>query len=98
MVIQLVRFKSGLPDAEIRQMMKDRTHIFRALPGLLQKYYIRDAQTGEFGGVYVWESEEAMRAFRESDLVRNIPVVYKVAGEPRVEVLEVILPLRSNIP
>jgi heme-degrading monooxygenase HmoA len=95
MIIQLVKFKSGLPDGEVRQMMQDRLSFFESLPGLLQKYYIHDAATGEYGGVYVWDSEESMNQFRKSDLAQAIPTRYKVIGQPRVEVFELVLPLRK---
>ena len=55
MIIQIVKFKSALLEAEIRQVMEDRAPQFRALPGLLQKYYMRETQTGEVGAVYIWD-------------------------------------------
>ena len=53
MIIQTVKFKSALSEAEIQQVMEERAPQFRALPGLLQKYYLRDIQTGEVGAVYI---------------------------------------------
>jgi heme-degrading monooxygenase HmoA len=44
----------------------------RALPGLVQKYYMRFSDTGQHGAVYVWASEEALARFRASDLARTI--------------------------
>ena len=57
MIIQTVKFKSALSDAEIQQVMEERAPQFRALSGLLQKYYLRDVQSGEVGAVYIWDSE-----------------------------------------
>lgn len=65
------------------------------MPRLLQKYYVKDNETGEFGGVYVWDSEESLRNFRESELARTIPVAYKVTGQARVETFQVMRPLPS---
>jgi len=36
---------------------------FAALPGLRSKLWLAGPQTGTYGGVYTWESEEAMRAY-----------------------------------
>jgi hypothetical protein len=44
----------------------------------------------------VWEDEDSMRDFRESDLAGTIPAAYQVEGEPRVEVFEVVSVLRPE--
>ena len=36
----------------------------------------------------MWEDEDSMREFRESDLAATIPEAYRVEGDPRVEVFE----------
>jgi heme-degrading monooxygenase HmoA len=84
MVVQIVRFKSGLSDAQVLTMYEARAPRYRALKGLKQKYYLRFADTGEHGAVYVWESETALKEFRESDLGRTIASTYQVQGTPDV--------------
>jgi hypothetical protein len=37
-----------------------------------------------------------MREFRESDLSATIPEAYRVEGEPRVEIFEVVSVLRAE--
>ena len=96
MIIQTVKFNSTLSQAEIQQVMEERAPQFRALPGLLQKYYMRDIQTGEVGAVYIWDSEESFRAYRQSDLARTIASAYKAVGQPRVEIFETIMTLRPE--
>jgi heme-degrading monooxygenase HmoA len=96
MIIQTVKFNSTLSEAEIQQVMEERAPQFRALPGLLQKYYLRDIQTGEVGAVYIWDSEESFRTYRQSDLARTIASAYKAVGQPRVEIFETILTLRPE--
>lgn len=95
MIIQFVKFKSGLSDAEVRQVMEERAPRFRALPGLVQKYYGHEKKTGEFTGIYLWDSEQSMREFQETDLARTIPAAYKVKGQPRIEIFDVVMPLRG---
>src|SRR5919205_4491408 len=95
MIILMYKFRSRLPEAEVRRLMRERAPAFRALPGLVQKYYGYEAAIGMHTGIYVWESEAAMRAFRESDLAASIPAAYQVEAPPRVEVFELIMPLRD---
>lgn len=95
MYVQFVKFESGLTDDDVRRTMEERAPQFRALPGLVQKYYVHEPETGEYAGIYIWESEEALDEFRNSDLARSIPAAYEVAGAPRVEILEVLFPLRG---
>lgn len=96
MVILVVKFRSALSDEEVLAMAHERADQFRALPGLRQKYYVKDAETGEICGVYLWDSHEALAAYRDSELARSIPAAYQVVGAPRIEVLDVLFPLRSE--
>ena len=68
---------------------------FRALPGLVQKYYVKLDRPNQYGGIYVWDSMEALSAYRESDLAASIPSAYKVRGQPTVEVLHALFQLRE---
>lgn len=95
MIIQFVKFKSNLSDNEVQRVMKERALQFRALPGLVQKYYGYEKQTGKFTGIYLWDSEQSMREFQETELARTIPIAYKVESQPRIEFFEVLFPLRG---
>ncbi len=90
-----MRFESALPEEEILQVAADRLDDFKLLPGLLQKYYVKFDGPNQFGGIYVWDSKEALAAFRESDLAASIPEAYKVQGKPRVETIDGLFTLRS---
>lgn len=69
---------------------------YRALSGLHQKYYLEDAEAGEYGGLYLWDSAEALGEFNESELRASIAEVYHVQGEPRIEVYQVMKILRED--
>jgi hypothetical protein len=58
----------------------------------VQKIYGRDAKTGDVCGIYFFESEEALEAFRETELARTIPSAYD-AVDVRREVYAVLHPL-----
>ena len=96
MIIQTVKLKSALSETEIQRVMEERAPQFRALPGLLQKYYLRDSKTGEIGAVYIWDSEESLHAYRQSDLARTIASAYQAVEQPRIEIFETILTLRPE--
>ena len=92
----LVKFHSGLSDDEVRRNLEERLPLFRAIPGLQQKYYAREAATGDYVGIYLFESEQALLDYRASDLARSIPPVYHIEGTPRIEILELLFPLHEE--
>jgi heme-degrading monooxygenase HmoA len=96
MIIRLVKFRSALSDAEVLKLYEQRAPQYRKLSGLLQKYYIKDRQTGEHGAVYLWDSVQSMEEFQRSELSRSIPEAYKIVGEPRIEVLDLVYTLRPD--
>ena len=96
MVIQMFKFKSQLSDDEVRKVMQNRAPQFRALSGLVQKYYGYEDSAGMHTGIYIWDSEESMREFAESELAKTIPEAYQVETQPRVEIFEMIFPLRES--
>ena len=92
----LVKFRSGLSHDEALRVMDERLPQFRAVPGLVQKYYAREAATGEYVGVYFFDSEASLEEYRSSGLARSIPEAYHVEGSPRREALDVLLVLRPD--
>ena len=96
MVVQIVRFKSGLSDEQVRQNYEERAPRYRAQEGLIQKYYLKFPETGEHGAVYIWESAAALKDFSESDLRRTILTAYRVQGTPQVSTAEVVMTLHNR--
>jgi hypothetical protein len=96
MHILLVKFQSGLTHDEVVRNLEERLPLFRAVPGLVQKYYTREASTGDYVGVYLFESEQAMRDYRASEVARGIPGLYQVQGMPRIEELEMLFPMNEG--
>ena len=95
MIIQIVRFKSGLSDREVLALYESRAPRYRPLKGLIQKYYLRYPDTGEHGAVYVWESDAALREFRQSDLGRTIAETYKIREVSESRMGEVVMTLQD---
>lgn len=95
-LIMRVRFKSALTFDEVNEVVERRAPEFEALAGLLQKYYLQDPVTGEYAGLYLWESPDALNEYRDSDLRASIAEAYQAEGEPDIEVYEVLKVLRTD--
>ncbi|MCP5381615.1 MAG: YdhR family protein [Kordiimonadaceae bacterium] len=95
MYVAVIKFQTNLTEKEVLTVADERADDFMALPGLIQKYYFKKNETGEYGGVYIWESLDAMKSYRESDLASSIPAAYQVIGQPTIDTLEVLFPLRA---
>lgn len=90
--ILFVRVKSDLEPEELERRLLERRPRFQEVPGLIQKFYGRDEATGDVCGIYFFEDETSLSAFRETELARTIPTAYE-ATEIRREVYEVLYPL-----
>jgi len=93
MVVQIVRFKSGLTYEQLMKVAEERAPQFRALKGLVQKYYLKYDGADEYGAVYLWESEAALNEYRASELFRTIPATYQVQGAPDIQPAELVMTL-----
>jgi len=93
--ILYVRVKSELDDEELERRLIERRPRFLEVPGLVQKIYGRDETSGDYCGIYFFEDEAALAAFRESDLAQTIAAAYE-AVEVRPEVYNMLYPLRPD--
>jgi len=94
-VVLFVRIKSALDAKEMDRRLLERRPRFQDVPGLVQKVYGRDAATGDVCGIYFFEDEAALAAFRGTELARMIAPAYE-ASETRREVYEVLYSLRPD--
>lgn len=95
MIIASVKFETTLADEEALKIAEERLPQFLDIPGLIQKYYVKTGQPNEWIGVYIWDSLESMKNFRETDLAKSIPAAYQVKGQPQMEVNNVAMTLRA---
>lgn len=93
--VLFVRIKSRLETKEIERRLLERRPRFLEVPGLVQKIYGRDGATGDVCGIYFFENNAALNAFRETELAQTIPAAYE-AIDIRREVYEVLYPLRPE--
>lgn len=90
--VLFVRIKTPLDAEELESRAKERLPRFREVPGLIQKFYGRNQATGDACGIYLFEDEKALTAFRETDLAQAIPAAYE-AQDVRPEVFDLLFPL-----
>ena len=90
--ILFVRIKTELEPDELENRLIERRPRFLDVPGLVQKIYGRDDTTGDVCGIYFFEDQAALAAFRETELAKTIPAAYE-AVDARLEVYDVLFPL-----
>src|SRR5210317_648654 len=93
-IMLIVKAKTTLSEEELLRVAKEREPQFAAIPGLIQKYYIKTKTEGEFGGVYIWDSMESLNKYKESELAATIAKAYKTIGPPSTEIIDIMFALR----
>lgn len=73
MYIQVVNFHlQDLSDSEFRAACDEIAPAFADVPGLISKVWLANRGTNTYGGVYTWDTREAMEAYGESELFRAV--------------------------
>jgi len=72
--IQIVNFNlSGMTEAEYGDACEQQfAALFRDVPGLAQKVWLSSPETNTYGGVYTWDSREAMLEFQTTPLFQAV--------------------------
>ncbi len=96
MLLQIVRYRSGLSHEEVARRFEERAPRYRDVPGLLQKFYVHFPTTGEHGGVYIWDSTDSLRRWRDTNLAGTLEQTYAVVEPPVVESADVMLVLHPE--
>ena len=69
MQILIVNFNlDGLSEEDFTSSCDDLAPAFAAVPGLASKVWLADRAEGIYGGVYTFESEQAVDDYLQSDL------------------------------
>jgi hypothetical protein len=73
MQILIVNFNlDGLTEEQFARSADELAPAFAAVPGLVSKVWLADRAEGTYGGVYTFESEEAVDDYLQSDLFAGI--------------------------
>jgi hypothetical protein len=80
MHMQVVTFHlKDISEADFRAVCDQLAPAWAAIPGLISKVWLANPATNTYGGVYTWESREAMDRYTESELFAG------VAANPKFE-------------
>ncbi len=89
------RMKEQLPEEELKKVLGELVEVFKKVPGLKTKYFLFDPKTGETGGFYIFESQEALEEYLKSDIWKN--VIANATGEPKVESFVITATLDAGV-
>lgn len=95
MEVVLVTFETALSPEALEETLHERAEKFRAVDGLVQKYYLMDEERGRVGGLYLFDSEASRDEYLASDFRASIGEAYAVQGEPDVSTFHLLFPLRE---
>jgi heme-degrading monooxygenase HmoA len=69
MHVQIITFNlKDISEEEYRKVAESVAPAFAGLPGLISKHWLADSETNTYGGTYVWQDREAMRAYAETEI------------------------------
>jgi len=83
-VIITFRAEGGLDRSAVMGIAEKAAPTFDGMPGLRSKVFTFDPESGEATNVYVWESEEAARAFFTPELGELVTGLSGVSPEIRI--------------
>lgn len=72
---------------QLRRLAVQRAFdLYRRIPGLHSKAFVYSPERCEYGGNYVWETQDEAETFLRSEAWRNVVSLF---GEPRIERAEI---------
>ncbi len=73
MHVLVVNFNlSGVTEAQYEGLCDQIAPAFAAVPGLLSKLWIKNADSQIYGGVYLFRDRDALEQFKRSDLFKGV--------------------------
>lgn len=86
-VLVRLQFESEFSEARVRQIAANARSQFEHMPNLRSKVFTVDTDTREALNFYLWESEEAARAFFSPEFVEKVTGLY--GAPPSVQFTQV---------
>ncbi len=77
------RFEDGIDRDAVTTIAEEAQGRFAGMPGLRSKAFTVDEEGGEATNVYLWESEEAARAFFSDAVLDRVTGLYGVRPSVR---------------
>ena len=82
-VIVTLRSEAGLDRSAVTAVAEQAVPMLQGMAGLRSKVFTFDPESGTATNVYVWESEDAARAFFSPELTELVTNLYGVAPDVR---------------
>jgi hypothetical protein len=98
MIGVFVTFKYGneFSEASLRKIAEGARAKFENMPALLYKVFTVDAEARNATNLYVWESDEAAKAFFTDQLVERVTALYGVRPSVRYVQIPAIVENRKR--
>src|SRR5690242_1806382 len=75
MYILIVNFNlKGISHEEYQAHCSHLAPVYNSMPGFISKVWLADPQSNTYGGVYTWQSQEALEAYKQSDIFQKLLV------------------------
>ena len=91
-----IQFESEFSETRVRQIAANARSRFERMPGLRSKAFTVDTENKEALNFYLWESEEAARAFFSPELLERVTGLYGVY--PTVQFTQVAELVDNQLP
>lgn len=73
MHVQIINFRlKDVSEEDYAGLCDNLAPSYAAVPGLVQKIWLANSQTGTYGGVYVWRDKQSMEDFARTDLYNSV--------------------------
>jgi Putative mono-oxygenase ydhR len=72
MRFRIITFTLTVPADDYARHATEIASAFLSWPGLLAKWWVRDAVSGKYGGVYLFATQEDADRSRDTDLFRDM--------------------------
>jgi len=90
MIAASILFKLPLSTdwSSIRQLAFERAkNLYQGMPGLTTKAFVLNEETGEYGGLNIWESKEALDTFLSSPTFQTSKDKF---GTPEIKMFDLL--------
>lgn len=62
----------GISEKQYEEQVESVASAFAGLPGLVSKTWLANGEANTYGGVYLWQSREAMEVYKESEIYKGM--------------------------
>jgi heme-degrading monooxygenase HmoA len=86
-VFVIFRYRDGFDERAVREIAETVRNRFEGMPGLRSKAFTFHSEKSEAINFYVWDSEDAAKAFFTDELLEQVTGIYGV--RPIIEFVQI---------